>query len=733
MLRNLTPRLYQETIFSKTTAKNTLVVLPTGLGKTALAMMLAKHRLEIYPESKILMIAPTKPLVEQHCNTFKKHFENDESEFTIFTGETSPVKREELWKNSKIIFSTPQGLENDIISDKINLSDVSLIVFDEAHRAVGDYAYSFIAQQYHKKSKYPRILGLTASPGSEMEKISEVCRNLFIENVETRVESDSDVKEYVHKIKIDWIKVDLPLSFMFIKKTIEQCYFSKLDEMKKLGYLNSTLIRKTDLLNLQAELHGKINSGERSMELMKSISLLAEATKIHHALELLETQGINALYIYLQKLSEESNKGLSKAAKNLVADESFRIVLEMTKKLHESNIEHPKLGELRKIVESNKNTKMIVFSHYRDTAVRIKKELDSMNIKSQIFVGQAKKGDTGLSQKQQKAVLDDFRNGIFDVLIATSVAEEGLDVPNVDLVLFYEPLPSAIRTIQRRGRTGRFNDGKVIILMANKTRDEAYHWSTQHKENAMHRMLKTIKKDVALSENNFGLNKYLNSNDKIKTEQTEEIKIMCDDREKQNGIMKQLIELGIKIDLKRLDVGDYQLSDRCIVELKTVSDFVDSIIDGRLLEQLKYLVKYERPILIIEGIEDLYSQRNLHPNAIRGMLSTIAVSYGIPIIQTKNNKETAEMLRIIAKREQDPERKQHALHQKKPITDKELQEYIISSLPNVGPSMAKELLHNFRSIRKMMTSNEEELKKIPGVGDKTSKEIQRILDRDYYI
>lgn len=729
----MTPRLYQETIFAKTTTKNTLVVLPTGLGKTALAMMLAKHRLEIYPESKILMIAPTKPLVEQHCTTFKKHFDANETDFTIFTGETSPAKREELWKNSKIIFSTPQGLENDIISDKISLSDVSLVVFDEAHRAVGDYAYSFIAQQYHKKSKYPRILGLTASPGSELEKISEVCRNLFIENVETRIETDSDVKEYVHKIRIDWIKVDLPPSFMFIKKTIEQCYFSKLNEIKQLGYLNSTLIRKSDLLNLQAELHGKISSGERNMELMKSISLLAEATKIHHALELLETQGINALYIYLQKLVEESNKGLSKAAKNLVADEKFRITLEMTKKLHESNIDHPKIGELRKIIEENKDTKMIIFSHYRDTAVKIKKELDEMNIKSQIFVGQAKKGDTGLSQKQQKAVLDEFRNGAFDVLIATSVAEEGLDVPNVDLVLFYEPLPSAIRTIQRRGRTGRHGDGRVIILMANKTRDEAYHWSTQHKEKAMHRMLKTIKQDVALKENDFGLNKYINSNDKTKTEQIDEIKIICDDRERQNGIMKQLIELGIKIDLKRLDVGDYQLSDRCVAELKTVPDFVDSIIDGRLLEQLKYLSKYERPILIIEGTEDIYSQRNLHPNAIRGMISTIAVSYGIPIIQTKNNKETAEMIYIIAKREQDPEKKTFSMHQKKPITDKEIQEYIISSLPNVGPSMAKELLHNFRNIRKIMNSNEEELKKITGVGDKISKEIQRILDKDYYI
>lgn len=724
MLKGITPRLYQEKIFSTATTKNTLVVLPTGLGKTALAMMLAVHRLNLYPESKILIIAPTKPLVEQHLNTFKKHLDFDESHFVLFTGEIPPAKRELMWKNAKIIFSTPQGLENDVISDKINLEEVSLLVVDEAHRSVGDYAYNFIAKQYEKKAKHPRLLGLTASPGSDLEKITEVCKNLNIENIEVRTETDSDVKEYVQEVKVDWVKVDLPPAFAFIKKTIDECYSSKLREVKELGYLNSIMIRKTDLLQLQAKLHSELSSGNKSIEIMKSISLIAEATKIHHALELLETQGIYSLYHYMTKLVEESSKGLSKAAKNLVADERFRLSYEMTKKLYESNVDHPKLKELKKLILQNKDKKAIIFSQYRDTASKIKKELDEINIKSTIFVGQAKKKEIGLSQKQQKEILDKFKNHEFDVLIATSVAEEGLDVPNVDLVVFYEPIPSAIRTIQRRGRTGRHASGKVIILMANKTRDEAYHWSTQHKEKKMHRLLGTLKDKIALSSENVQtLSKFVD----------DKIKIICDDREKSNGVIKQLVELGAKIDLKRTDVGDYILSERCVVELKTVPDFVDSILDGRLLEQLKNLVRCDKPLLILEGMEDIYSQRNIHPNAIKGMLSTIAISYGIPVLQTKNNKETAELLYVIAKREQDPEKKHYSLHTKKPITDKELQEYIVSSLPNVGPSMAKELLHNFRSIKQIINANEEDLKKVSGVGEKTSKEIQRLLDKDYYL
>ncbi len=727
MLKNLTPRLYQETIFSKTMEKNTLVVLPTGLGKTALAMMLAKHRLDIYPNLKILFLAPTKPLVQQHLETFKKHFDYDESRFVLFTGDVSPEKREKLWNDASVIFSTPQGLENDVISDRIKLEEVSLLVFDEAHRAVGDYSYVFISKQYSKKALHPRILALTASPGSDMEKITEICRCLDIENIEVRTETDSDVKEYVQEVDVDYVKVNLPPAFSFIKKSIEQIYSSRLSEVKNYGYLNSILIRKSDLIKLQAKLHGMLNSGEKTPEMFKSISLIAEATKIHHALELLETQGIHSLYMYLQKMTEEASRGTSKAIKNLVGDEQFRLIFEMTRKLYDNNVEHPKMKELVKIVHNNRSKKIIIFTQYRDTASKINKELDDLDgVKSSIFVGQAKKADTGLSQKQQKQILDDFREDNFNVLIATSVAEEGLDVPSVDLVVFYEPIPSAIRTIQRRGRTGRNEKGKVIVLVAVKTRDEAYQWSTFHKEKKMHRLLGELKGKISLNElKTDNIEKTINK--------TEEIKIVCDDREKNNGVMKQLVDLGVKIDLKRLDVGDYQPSDRCVVELKTIPDFVDSIIDGRLLEQLKYLSKVDKPLLILEGIEDIYSQRNIHPNAIKGMLSTIAVSYGIPIIQTRNNKETSEMLYIIAKREQDPEKKHFSLHSKKPISDKELQEYIISSLPNVGPQMAKELLHNFRSVRKIFNATEEELKRIPNVGDKTAKEIQRTLDKDYYV
>ena len=126
------------------------------------------------------------------------------------------VWRKKQWKEKQIIFSTPQGLENDIITNRIDLSEVSLLGVDESHRAVGDYAYVFLAKQYTKKAKFPRILGLTASPGSDMEKIKEVCNNLFIEDIEVRSTEDEDVKPYVKEIDIKWVILSVIIIAKFI-------------------------------------------------------------------------------------------------------------------------------------------------------------------------------------------------------------------------------------------------------------------------------------------------------------------------------------------------------------------------------------------------------------------------------------------------------------------------------------------------------------------------------------
>jgi len=739
MITDFEPRLYQQTIFSTSSTRNTLVVLPTGMGKTSIALMLAVHRLHNYPSSKILFIAPTKPLVDQHRVTFQRHLNLEPQELAVFTGNVHPEKRAELWKEAKVVFSTPQGLENDIITSRIRLEDVSLLIVDEAHRATGDYAYVFVAKQYQKRAKYPRILALTASPGSDFETIKEVCDNLFIEDIEIRTDQDPDVRPYIQDVKLEWDKVELPPSFKDARGYLQRCYASKLQEISKLGFLPPTRagnLGKTELLKLQAHLHGEISHGNKDMDILRSVSLAAEAMKVQHALELLETQSIHSLSLYMERLVHDAEKTKVRAVQNLVMDVNFRSAMLLVQKLVALGIEHPKLERVKDIIReqvTRPDMKLILFTQYRDTATLLERELKVIpNVKATVFVGQAKKGNTGLSQKQQKAMLGQFSSGEFNTLIATSVAEEGLDIPKVDLVIFYEPIPSAIRHIQRRGRTGRLDKGKVIILMAKDTRDEGYRWSAHHKEQRMHRMLQDLKRRF----HHLTAPPQVTLHEIAKPEELApelHLRISADDREKSSGIIKELIDLGVQIDLRRLDVGDYILSKRCCVEYKTVSDFVDSIIDGRLLLQIKELRKnFERPVIVIEGTEDIYSQRSIHPNAIRGMLATITVSYGIPVIQTKTFRETASLLAIIAKREQEAETHPFSTHSsKKPLSLPELQEYVVSALPGVGPLLVKPLLETFGSIKGIVNASAEELTKVEKIGEKKAREIQRVLTERY--
>lgn len=744
MLRDFTPRLYQQTILGTAAANNTLVVLPTGLGKTAVAFLLTAQRLSLYPNSKILMLSPTKPLCEQHRETFRRHLEIPEEKIVLFTGEIAPEKREQLWKDAQIVVSTPQGLENDVINRRVKLEEISLLIIDEAHHATGDYPYVWLAQQYEKLSRFPRILAMTASPGSDLTKIREVCQSLKIERVEVRTEKDPDVRPYVQQVRTNWIKVDFPEELKKVHDSLSRCKKSKLLEMQKFGYAPSD-ITKSQMLFLQGELQKKISSGERDFGVLRSISLLAEVMKVEHALELLETQGVKPLLSYFQKFQIEAINSKIKAVKNLMLDENFKSAVYLTEELARKGVLHPKLIKLKEIVseeiQKSPQHKIIIFTQFRSSAEEIVKQLESLNLKSQIFVGQAKKNGLGMSQKDQKEILDRFRNGEFNLLIATSVAEEGLDIPKVDKVVFYEPIPSAIRSIQRRGRTGRLEKGEVTILITNNTRDVGYRWSSFHKEKRMYRNLEDIRKEFSYlgslvnkaetraeevpmaGSGNTTLNQFVPKDQKVM--------VLADHRDKNNRVVKELIELGIEVKTDQLNSADYLVSGRVGVELKRVPDFVASIIDGRLLDQARDLKRnFDRAVMIIEGGEDIYSVRKVHANAIRGMLASIVLDFGVPILYTKNPVETAALLAVMAKREQDKDR-DFSYHDRKPRSIKEQQEFFVSAMPGIGVQNARLLLENFGSIKGLVNAPKEKMVDIKGIGEKTAERLVSFFEGEY--
>lgn len=505
-LENIHPREYQEKIFAECVEKNCLVVLPTGLGKTLVALMTAIQRMTSFPGEKVVFLAPTKPLAEQHKNSFKKHLPELFAEITLFTGAVSSENRKKLWQNSDIIFSTPQCIANDLKKNLYNLNDVCLLVEDEAHRCVKNYDYTYIAQKYNQQSPHPRIIGLTASPGSEANKIKEICRNLSIEAVELRTRDSEDVKKYLQELEFEKVLVDFPAEFQEIKHVLLKLFDRYVEELRVRKVLFGPS-SKIELIKLQKKIMGNLAmaGSNRNYNYMLGASACAQAIKLQHALELLETQTLSSFNKYLQKLFKEATNQKSKGVVKLVAKPEFNFMFMSSNELLAKDKEHPKITELTKIIqrerESNENMKIIIFTQFRDTAANICKRINKIQgIKAKVFVGQAKKTsvgeNTGLSQKEQKKIIDDFSEGKTNVLCATCIAEEGLDIPEVNAVIFYEPIPSAIRTIQRTGRTARLSKGKLIILITRKTRDEAFFYVSRSREKKMHEAISKIKEDL---------------------------------------------------------------------------------------------------------------------------------------------------------------------------------------------------------------------------------------------
>jgi Fanconi anemia group M protein len=746
-------RLYQLSVASSALKSSCLAVLPTGLGKTIVALMVIAARLNDLG-GKVLILSPTKPLVEQHSDFFSQALPG--CTVATFTGSILPEKRAELWKDSQVIVSTPQVIENDLRARRIDLRDVVHITFDEAHRAVGRYAYVYIAKRYFEDlgagagadvdagagadAKSRLVLGITASPGSNPETIADICENLHIECVEVKSETDSDVIPYLHDRDIEWVRVDIPSKIKELKQVLEKVLADRASKLKDFGFNVSLDSSKRELLDLQSKLHAQVAEGG-DRDSFSAISVLAEIFKISHAIELGETQGVEALERYFDRLNGEARSGSgSKASKRLAMDPNMRSAIAMLSACDE---EHPKLDAVRRIVadqlRGNPDSRVIVFTNFRDSAEMVTKALSDVDgVFAVRFVGQASKyKDKGLTQKQQTEIISKFRSGEYNTLVATSVAEEGLDIPSTDLVLFYEPVPSEIRTIQRKGRTGRKRTGRIVVLIAKGSRDEAAYWISARKEA---KMLATIanmsgSRSKSMSMSMSGPIREPAIEQKQLVEFSEEgLVAYIDHREIRSGVSQILEEAGVEVAMRTLEIGDYLLSDRTCVERKTTSDFISSLISGRreLFGQISDLARtFNKPVLIIEG-DDLYGQRQIHPNAVRGALTAIAIDFGVPILMSKDATDTALMIAAIARREQQDHGREVAMHgTRSAMMLPQQQEYVVSAMPEIGPVVAKNLLKHFGTVAAVMSASREELMEVELVGPKTADRIREVVGGAY--
>ncbi|MFX0054521.1 MAG: DEAD/DEAH box helicase [Candidatus Hermodarchaeota archaeon] len=744
-------RAYQVNLAEVAARESTMVVLSTGLGKTVIAALVAAARLTQNPKSKVLFLAPSRPLVDQQARYLRRVLDIDAEHVVCMTGHDTPENRRSMWSEARVFVMTPQALQNDLVQRSYGLQEVSLIVYDEAHRGVGNYAYTFVAELYEKQGTDQLSLGLTASPGHKADHIKTVCKNLRLGRVEVRTEKSPDVRDYIVSIDTDVRYVRLPSEVEVLKDIL----YGLLDEYKKpilengFSLPDSRRLSRKEILKVQKEVRKEIGSYTKPpSSLFLVIRNLTAALRLVHLIEFIGTQGLTPTYRYIQGIYEEvRHKKSSKGVKDLISKTEFSQFENLLKALIDKGHRHPKADAILELVSEqlsvDLDSRILVFTRFRDTAMEVVETLEQLrDARVSRFVGQSsRRTDKGFSQKKQVEVLEGFRNNEFNVLVATQVGEEGLDIPECNLVVFYDCVPSVVPYIQRRGRTGRKTPGRVVIFVARGTHDEFYHWSVIRKLKKMPDALKEAEKDS--DEEQTSLEDFVSEDDESMHSLEEKptgapsstddaIKMIVDSRELPTAVARELTRLDVEISGESLQIGDYVISEDVCVERKESGDFIQSLIDGRLFVQLSALrSSYRRPVLIIEG-EQLIGLRAVNPASIYGALASIAIRIQVPTLWTRNAEETANVLYRLAHLEQVGAKKTLRTRSGDArATDAEALEYVLSGFPGVDTVISRAILSEFGTLENVFSASEKELQSVKGVGKKIASRIRTLLTTEY--
>ena len=472
-------RDYQINLADDAKKENSLVVLPTGLGKTTIALQVIADYLQ-KGTGGVLFLAPTRVLVNQHYEFLKENLLIED--IGIVTGEDLPQKRKKKWMNS-VICATPEITRNDLERNIVSSDQFNLVIFDEAHRTVGDYAYSQIVDSIQGNNI--RILGMTATLPSEKEKATEIITKLRIQNLLQRSDDSPDVQPYVQETDTEWVRVELPGEM----KAIQSCLRLALDER----YI---ILRRNGLrLSDNKSLSQLLNSRQYVLtQNRRSAKPLFTAIRITYALNIFEAHGITPFLEFCKRTQNKKGVGIKELFE---IDPNFTRAINLAKKEQLKGYEHPKINKLIEILH-NEKSKVLIFSSYRDSVNVIHKKLVELGVNAEILIGKA--GETGLKQEKQIETVQRFRDGVTKALVATRVGEEGLDISEVNLVIFYDNVPSSIRFVQRKGRTGRKDKGRLVVLIAKNTIDETYYFIGKRKIESAKNMAKKLSTQLENSE-----------------------------------------------------------------------------------------------------------------------------------------------------------------------------------------------------------------------------------------
>ncbi len=490
-LDRIEPRAYQIAIMSKVLeGRNTLVVLPTGMGKTLIAVFAAAKAL--YSGSKALVLAPTKPLSAQHSASLLQLLDVEPSNIALFTGAIAPQKRASMLNEVRVIAATPQTVSHDIEAGRISLEGFGVVVFDECHRSVGRYAYTTIAEECKRMGI--QLIGLTASPGSNPKTIRALLETLGIKSIELRLSTDPDVAPYVAEKDTTIMYVEKGSTVASILDTLLPLMEKHIGNLYSHGlspFRSAENLPRGRLLEIGNAISKIAAKNYRFMAMADYMYVL----HVSHAYDLASTQGIYPFVSYLDALEARAEKG--RMLRSILSNQRVRDALAIGRAALQRGEEHPKMHRLVELLNGELSSgSIIVFAQYRSTIRRIVEILSENGVEARQFTGKR----DGFTQEMQKSTIEEFSARAFRVLVASSIGEEGLDIPAVDAVVFYEPVPSEIRAIQRRGRTGRLRFGRVFIMVARGTKDERYLIVSRMRERRMAELLNKLKRSMESGE-----------------------------------------------------------------------------------------------------------------------------------------------------------------------------------------------------------------------------------------
>ncbi|XP_053331318.1 Fanconi anemia group M protein [Spea bombifrons] len=533
---NFPVREYQFSMAHTALLENTLVCLPTGLGKTFIAAVVMYNFYRWYPSGKIVFMAPTKPLVAQQIEACFKVMGIPQGHMAEMTGSIQAQNRKEMWGKYRVFFLTPQIMVNDLTRGACPASEIKCLVIDEAHKALGNHAYCQVVRELFNYTNQFRILALSATPGSDAKSVQQVVSNLLIARIELRSEDSPDIRPYSHERQLEKFVVPLGEELEAVQKLylkILETFAGRLLQMNLLLKRDIHCLTKYQIVLYRDQFRKDPPANIVGAQQGAIEGDFALCISLYHGYELLLQMGTRSLYSYLRTIMDGS-KGMTRARNELGRNCDFMELYEKLETMfYDPNstgstggllfntslrsevkkpfiYSHPKLKKLEEVVvqhfkswNKNKNqsapdqspedTRVMIFSSFRDSVQEIAEMLDQHHptVRVMTFVGHSStgKGVKGFTQKEQLEVVKRFREGGYNTLVSTCVGEEGLDIGEVDLIICFDAQKSPIRLVQRMGRTGRKRQGRIVVILCQGREERTYNQSQSNKRSIYKAML----------------------------------------------------------------------------------------------------------------------------------------------------------------------------------------------------------------------------------------------------